>query len=81
MGHMTDTERRMVEVDQRLDAIEARTARMAEAMDDYSQAFDEKLRGIGRQNAVIAEMVEVLGGQVAVAIDHARTHGDGAPRT
>lgn len=36
--------------------------------------MDDRLRTIARQNATLAEMVEVLGGYVNTAIEHLQRH-------
>jgi hypothetical protein len=46
-------------------------------VDGYIAAMDERLRSIARQNAVLAEMVEVLGGYVNATTDAPQQHVKG----
>jgi hypothetical protein len=52
------------------DEIEERFARV----DQLIAAMDERLRTIARQNATLAEMVEVLGGYVNTSLEYFQAH-------
>lgn len=50
------------------------TAERFAEIDGYIEQVDERLRLIARQNAALAEMVEVLGGYVNASIEHLQAH-------
>lgn len=58
------------------------TAARFEEMDEIGQVrrdgileqMEDRLRTIGRQNAVLAETVEVLGGYVNASVEHLQAH-------
>ena len=43
-------------------------------VDALIEAMDERLRLIARQNATLAEMVEVLGGYVSQSVEYVQAH-------